>query len=165
MILPIYTDPQPVLRAKCAPVSLMTEELHQLVADMRETMRNADGLGLAAPQIGRPIQLFITEYPDRTDPIPFTVFINPKITWRSSQRGPMNEGCLSLPGLEAEIKRPYKVRVTAQDLTMKRFTIELDGLWSRVVQHEYDHLQGKLFTDYVPASALYRYKAPDYPKL
>ncbi|MDX6766806.1 MAG: peptide deformylase [Candidatus Methylacidiphilales bacterium] len=163
MILPIIPYGHAVLRKKGRTVPAITPEIRQLVADMIETMRAAHGVGLAAQQIGQDLQLCVIEItpevskerPSRkwvdgkeTDPhehMPL-VLVNPVIEMtKKKETGP--EGCLSFPGLTADIVRGYRVKVTHQDLEGKTHTFEAAGLLGRAVQHEYDHLQGVLFID------------------
>ncbi len=143
----IVTIPDPVLRTKAASVpltELATPALRQLVADMVETMDLADGIGLAAPQIGLRQRLFIVATKDGAK-----IFINPKITKHSFLKVTMEEGCLSIPGVFGTVKRPRRVTVQALDAEGKSFSLEAEGLFARVIQHEYDHINGVLFTDKV----------------
>ncbi len=168
MILPVYVAPKSVLRAQAAKITEVTPELRQLVVDMIDTMHNAKGIGLAAPQIGKSIALCVIDLALITDdqtqePL---ALINPRITWKSTKRCVYAEGCLSLPGIEADIQRPESVRVKAEDLGGNELTIEADGLLARVLQHEIDHLNGKLFTDYVTRKRdLFERETPDYPRI
>lgn len=143
----IVTIPDPVLRAKAASVplaDLATPALRQRIADMVETMETADGIGLAAPQIGLSQRLFIVATKDGAK-----VFINPKITKTSFLKVVMEEGCLSIPGVFGTVKRPRRVTIQALDIDGKQFLLEAEGLFARVIQHEYDHINGVLFTDKV----------------
>ncbi|MCC2631681.1 MAG: peptide deformylase [Patescibacteria group bacterium] len=167
MILPIYTEPNPILHQVAEPVAVFDEELQQLISDMRETMRNARGVGLAAPQVGKSISLCIIEQPDE-DPeydIPLIVLINPRITWKSTRKVKMEEGCLSMPGLEGPVMRPDRIRVKAKDETGEPIEIEAEGYLARVIQHEIDHLNGILFTSYVEKKRLKQHPPLDYPRL
>lgn len=168
MILPIVTTPNPVLTTPARKITDITPEIHQLVADMRETMHNAQGLGLAAPQVGRSLALCILEFnpEDRPeDAIPFTVLINPRITWKSARTDTDEEACLSIPGVFGDVKRARQIRVKAENLEGKTIEIEADGLFARALQHEIDHLNGILFTSYVPKKKLGQREAPDYPRI
>lgn len=167
MILPILTTPNPILTSQSAPISGRTPELEQLVTNMRETMQNAQGLGLAAPQIGQSIALCILEYsdPDQDEQIPFTVLINPRITWKSAQTCLEEEACLSIPGLYGMVRRPKEIRVKAENLAGETINLELGGLFARATQHEIDHLNGILFTSYIPKKQLKTRAVPDYPRL
>jgi peptide deformylase len=134
---------------------------------MRETMHNAKGLGLAAPQINRGISICILEFEDEDgeDTIPFTVLINPRITWRGFRQSIDEEACLSIPGVFGDVKRPSAIRVKAQNLDGETIQLEARGLFARALQHEIDHLQGKLFTSYVTKKNLGTRIAPDYPRI
>jgi peptide deformylase len=119
---------------------------------MFETMYNAHGVGLAAPQIGKGIRLFVID----AEPMDEEhlkgakmVFINPEKLEEEGNPWPYEEGCLSLPGLREEVKRPEKITLSYQDETGKSYTRTFEGLLARVIQHEYDHLEGKLFIDYL----------------
>lgn len=153
MILPVYVEPQPVLRQPTAAITEITPEVRELVLNMRDTMHGAHGIGLAAPQVGQSLSAFVVEYQDQEHPadaIPFTAFINPDIIWRSPGKTSMEEGCLSLPGVYGPVKRPKKVTVRYTDLDGKQRELTAEGLLARIIQHELDHLKGILFTDYVP---------------
>ncbi|CAN5167810.1 peptide deformylase [soil metagenome] len=171
MILPIVTHPNPILTTPTVAIAEITPEIHQLVADMRETMHNAKGLGLAAPQINRGISLCILEFEDpegeseRGEAFPFTVLINPRITWQGFRQSVDEEACLSIPGVYGDVKRPSAIRVKALNLDGETVQIEARGLFARAIQHEIDHLNGKLFTSYVTKKNLGTRPAPDYPRI
>ncbi|MQR96577.1 peptide deformylase [Fictibacillus phosphorivorans] len=144
-ILKILEHPHPVLETKCEQVKTFDKKLKKLVKDMFETMYEAEGVGLAAPQIGIAEQIAVVDIGDDTGQL---VLINPVIKKASgSQSGP--EGCLSFPGLFGEVERPFNVTVTAQDVDGKVFTIEASDFLARAIQHEIDHLHGILFTSKV----------------
>ncbi len=161
MILDIVQYGEPVLRKKCTAVTKIDSELEKLVADMIETMRDADGVGLAAPQIGRDIRLAIVEVGDDPecetlfkvdgkdanldDHMPL-VFINPELEL-SGPKEAESEGCLSIQEVRAKVKRPTIVKATMPQLDGSVKVIEADGLVARAIQHETDHLNGILFTD------------------
>ena len=161
MILEIVQYGHPALRAKGRRVETIDAKIHQLAEDMLETMIDADGVGLAAQQIGIPIQMCVVDVAgvkDRPselriggkrveiDPHMPLFLINPEIeTFGREKSGP--EGCLSFPGLRGDIVRPLSVRVKAQDLEGQLVEFEADGLLARAVQHEHDHLHGILFID------------------
>ena len=132
-----------VLREKCKAVTKFDEALSLLLDAMYETLEEADGVGLAAPQVGVNQRFFIVSLPDGTK----QEFINPEITGFSVETNPYEEGCLSVPGVYHDVERPSKVIVTAKDKTGKEFTLKANGLMARVIQHEYDHLEGILFVD------------------
>ena len=134
-----------VLREKCTPVTVFDDALHILIEAMYETLENADGIGLAAPQVGVDKRFFIVSLPDGTK----KEFINPEITGYSVETNPYEEGCLSVPGVYHDVVRPSKVVIKAQDADGREFTLKAAGLMARVIQHEYDHLDGVLFVDHL----------------
>lgn len=145
MILKITKLGEEILRQKCTPVepSEINDEMRTLFNDMFETMFEANGVGLAAPQIGIAKRFFVVVSDDDVR----RVFINPQIISTSSDLCDYEEGCLSLPGFNENIKRPSKVTVQALDENGKLFTLEADGLLARIIQHEYDHLDGIVYID------------------
>ncbi|MEM8661727.1 MAG: peptide deformylase [Pseudomonadota bacterium] len=146
-LLEILEFPDPRLRTKAKPVEQVTEKTRKLVKDMLETMYDAPGIGLAATQVNvheRILVLDVTE--DRSQPM---VFINPKIKVLDDTLGEYDEGCLSVPGFFETITRPKTVEVTALDENGEEFTKLVDGLLAICLQHEIDHLEGKLFVDYI----------------
>ena len=159
MTLPILAYGHPVLRKKTDEINANYPDLTWLLDSMWETMYNAHGVGLAAPQIGLAIRLFIVDAspfadnPDLDDNEKEAiknfkkVFINPEITDYHGEMIDFNEGCLSIPNIRGEVLREDKITMTYYDANFNRHEIHLNGLASRVVQHEYDHIEGKLFTD------------------
>ena len=143
MLLRITKIGEEILRQKAQPVEEINDEIRQLANDMLETMIDADGVGLAAPQIGRSIRMFVIMADDDVK----RVFINPQIIKTSNEVGPYDEGCLSIPQLYDTIVRPLQVTVQAYDENGKRFTLDADGLLARCIQHENDHLDGVLYID------------------
>lgn len=144
-ILPIRKYPDPVLRKVADPVTVIDAKLRQLAADMIETMQDAQGVGLAAPQVGHSIRMVIVDFdPENGDP---RVLINPTITKRAGKRELKPEGCLSFPGIHTEIKRAPKVFCEAQNLDGEIVEYETEALTARAIQHELDHLEGMLFVD------------------
>lgn len=143
-MLDIYTLGDDVLRSKCEKVTVFDDALKMLVDAMFETMDEADGIGLAAPQVGVEQRFFVVSLPQENIK---KVFINPEIIETSVETGSYEEGCLSIPGLYHDVIRPLKVTVCAQDVNGKPFTVNADGLYARVIQHENDHLDGKLYID------------------
>ena len=146
-LLDILVYPAPELKRKSLPVEELDEDLERLLDDMTETLRDADGVGLAAPQVGRNVRVLVVDVPlPESDEKDFYELINPEIvSSRGFQVG--EEGCLSVPGFFANVRRKNHVRVSALDRKGKRFTIDADGMLSRVLQHEIDHLDGILFFD------------------
>lgn len=156
-ILPIVTYNDAVLRQKADPVEADSEELQILIDDMFETMYNSMGVGLAAPQVGKAVQLFVidademtNELDDEEDLGPL-VFINPVIIASDEEYLKIEEGCLSIPEVRDEVSRPVKITITYRDRNFDSQTLIADGWISRVIQHEYDHLRGILFLDYLSA--------------
>ncbi len=146
-VLEILEFPDSRLRTKAKPVKRVTARIRSLIDDMFETMYAAPGIGLAASQINvheRFLVIDVSE--DKSDPL---VFINPEITVLDPQLGEYDEGCLSIPGFYETVCRPLKISVTALDREGASFTRELDGLLAICLQHEVDHLDGKLFVDYI----------------
>lgn len=149
-ILPIKTYPDPVLREPAKPVTVIDAKLRQLAADMIETMQDANGVGLAAPQVGVSLRMAIVDFdPENGDP---RVLINPVITKRRGRKEVGDEGCLSFPGLRSRVKRNPGVICEAQNLDGEFVEYQAEGLSARAVQHELDHLDGMLFVDKVGPS-------------
>ncbi len=149
-ILPIRHYPDPVLRKVAEPVKVIDEKLRQLAADMTETMKAANGVGLAAPQVGESIRMVVVDFdPENGDQ---HVLINPVIVKRSRQKDICDEGCLSFPGLKSKVKRSLKVTCEAQNLDGDVVEYEAEDLAARAIQHELDHLDGMLFVDKVGPS-------------
>jgi peptide deformylase len=146
-ILNILRYPDPRLHKVAKPVTEFGERLNTLVRDMAETMYDAPGVGLAASQIDVHEQLLIIDVTETKDAL--QVFINPEITWASEEKQVYDEGCLSVPGIYDGVERPSQVRVKALDLEGKPFEIEADGLLAVCIQHEMDHLKGKVFVEYL----------------
>ncbi len=156
-LLPILEFPDPRLRTVAKPVAEVTDEIRQLVKDMLETMYAAPGIGLAASQVDRHIRLLVVDVSeDQSKP---QVFINPTFEPISAETKAYDEGCLSIPGFYESVERPDLIRVSALDLHGKAQTVEADGLLSVCIQHEIDHLDGKLFVDYISALKRNRIKA------
>jgi len=146
-LLNILRYPDPRLHKVAKPVTEFGERLDKLVADMAETMYEAPGVGLAATQIDvheRLITIDITETKDD-----LMVFVNPEIVWSSEEKQVYDEGCLSVPGVYDGVERPARVKVRAVDQHNKPFEIEADGLLAVCIQHEMDHLMGKVFVEYL----------------
>jgi peptide deformylase len=142
----------PVLRASAPAVTEFDDELRRLVRDMFETMYHAEGIGLAAPQIGVSSRVIVIDLRDRegAEAEPARVaLVNPTVTWRSAETEKKSEGCLSIPGLEELVRRPVSVRVEGRDPEGNSIEIEADELFARALQHEIDHLDGVLFLDRV----------------
>lgn len=158
MIQPIVAFGHPVLRQRATDIPLHWPELPQLIEDMYDTMYGAKGVGLAAPQIGRGLRLFVVDGTPmhgqlEDDPTPMEgwkkVFINPVKIEEHGEEWGYDEGCLSIPDVIEEIYRPEHVRVRYYDENWVQHEETFGGLQARVIQHEYDHLEGVLFTDYL----------------
>ena len=147
----IYGDP--VLREKADPVNEIDQETKNLVADMIATLQEANGLGLAAPQVGVSKRIFIADLSALDLAESLRVFINPEIL-ESTGEVVLEEGCLSFPGIYQKISRPEKVKIRATDLDGKPFEMEATGMMARAILHEYDHLEGKLFIDHLSSISL-----------
>lgn len=154
-VLPIVTYNDPVLREKTKPVEDFNDELTTFIQDLFETMYNSEGVGLAAPQVGSNLSVFVIDADNMVEegeesfgPL---AFINPEIVEKKGGKVPMDEGCLSIPQVTDKVIRPETVVVKFLDQTFQPRLHEFTGWVSRVIQHEYDHLQGILFIDYLSA--------------
>ncbi|KAA3615435.1 MAG: peptide deformylase [Calditrichaeota bacterium] len=153
-LLPIRKYGDPVLRAKAKPVEVFDETLAILAEDMIETMRAAEGIGLAAPQVGKSICLIVVEtglIEEGEDP---SIFVNPVILDRYGEKICMEEGCLSVPGITEEVTREESIKLRYQDLSGQAFEGDCHGTLARVIMHEVDHLLGNFFTDYLGSMKL-----------
>lgn len=146
-LLPILEFPDPRLRTKARPVSDVDARIQKLIDDMLETMYDATGIGLAASQVDVHEQVIVIDLSEAKDQP--RVFINPEVEVIEAELGQYDEGCLSVPGFYETIKRPRQIRVTALDRDGNEFVEEMDGLLAICLQHEIDHLEGKLFVDYL----------------
>ena len=161
MILPVVGYGSNILREKCVDIGKDYPDLSKLVADMWETLYESSGVGLAAPQIDRNIRLFVVDstqifehlehgeetYPD--SPGFKKVFINARIVEKKGEEWPYQEGCLSIPGIREDVLRPEEVVVEYVDENFKKHRDTFNGITARIIQHEYDHTDGKLFIDYL----------------
>lgn len=158
-LLDIVNLPAPILRQKTRPVTKFDDELQELIDNMIETMRESNGVGLAAPQIDLPIQLTVIEtlpdYDEEDNEIPGSrqiyVLANPRIVWESNEVVDGIEGCLSIPGYLGEVERAESIRVRAQDRHGKKIKLKVSGWTARIFQHEIDHLNGVLYIDKLTA--------------
>lgn len=152
-ILPIVTYNDSVLRDKTEPISELTEEVSELIEDMIETMYNSDGVGLAAPQIGKSLKVFVMDgdpvVEDEEEKHGVMVFINPEIVEKKGKNIPMDEGCLSIPEVREKVFRPETIVIKYRDIDFKENVQEFSGWIARIIQHENDHLNGILFIDYL----------------
>lgn len=154
MILPIYVYGARNLEEETIPVEANSPELQQLIDDMFETMAGAAGIGLAAPQVGRSERLFVIDLSPMADDkagdeVGPMVFINPEIIDESELEEEFEEGCLSIPDIREYVSRPASITVKYLDRDFNEHVIDADGMLARVIQHEYDHLLGVLFVDYL----------------
>lgn len=155
MILPVYLIGHPVLRKRAIEIDEKDPELAGLIENMYETMYHDKGVGLAAPQIGKSIRLFVIDTEPFIESNPETeqikgVFINPVMEDEFGTDFVFNEGCLSIPDVHVDVVRKSEISITYTDETGNRQTRNFKGLTARVIQHEYDHLEGKVFTDKIP---------------
>jgi peptide deformylase len=143
-ILDIRVLGDPILREDTTPVAEITDEIRELVKNLFETMYTAKGIGLAAPQVGRSERVAVVDVDDNP-----MVIINPEIVVSDNKMVKGEEGCLSIPDVYGDVERPARVTIRATDIEGKEFEIEADDLLARCLQHEIDHLHGKLFLDYM----------------
>lgn len=149
-LLNILIHPDPRLKKVCDPVASVTPEIGALAEDMLQTMYHAPGVGLAAPQVGVMQRMFVMDCVKDDDATPKPmVLINPEISWVSEEVRTHEEGCLSIPDQYADVTRPKMVRMRWLGLDGKPHEEEFDALWATCAQHEFDHLNGKLFIDYL----------------
>ena len=154
MILPVYLYGQPILRKVAEDISPDYPELQKLIANMFETMYNADGVGLAAPQVGLPIRVLVIDLSLLDDKDPDLngfkkIMINAHITNIEGEEKLIEEGCLSFPGIHEKVPRENNIRIQYLDENFVSHDEEYEGYIARVIQHEYDHLEGKLFIDHI----------------
>jgi peptide deformylase len=146
-LLNVLCYPDPRLHRVAKPVQQVDARIKKIVADMADTMYDAPGVGLAATQVDIHERIVVIDISDEQNEL--MVFINPEIVWSSPEKKSWREGCLSVPEFYDEVERPAQVRVKALDLNGKEFEIEADGLLAVCLQHELDHLQGKVFVEYL----------------
>ncbi len=152
MILPIYAYGSPVLRKKCTDIDPNYPNLQELIENMYETMYESNGIGLAAPQIGLPIRLFVVDGTpiEGINPLDFKqTFINPVILKEWGEPWKYEEGCLSIPTIRENVFRKPELTIRFLDENFQSHELSFDGMAARIIQHEYDHIEGKLFVDYV----------------
>ncbi|MGQ9864100.1 MAG: peptide deformylase [Bacteroidia bacterium] len=150
MIQQVVLYGHPTLRQKAQPIALEDPFLDELLTDLWETMYNAEGVGLAAPQIAQPWRAFVVDASPLLENVTFKeTFINPQILEVSGEKQPYEEGCLSLPTIREKIYRPTQIRVRYYDAQRNLQDKTFEGIIARVIQHEYDHLEGKLIIDYL----------------
>ena len=145
---PIITAPDPRLQAVSTDVEKVDAEIRKLLDDMADSMYEADGIGLAAIQIGVPKRVIVIDLDQKEGKKNPRAFINPKITWASEETAVFEEGCLSVPEIWDDVERPARIRCEYLDLDGKKIEIEADGMLATCLQHEMDHLEGVLFIDH-----------------
>lgn len=154
MIYPIVAYGHPVLKKLAQDIDKEETDVQQLAEDMFETMHNAQGIGLAAPQIGKSLRMFIADASPLEDEEIGDwkqVFINPEIIEEDGDEWAFEEGCLSIPTIREDVIRPEKLKIQYFDENWEEHTEEFDGMQARIIQHEYDHIEGILFTDHLSA--------------
>lgn len=154
MIYPIYVYGSSVLRRETEEVTPDYPQLKQVIENMFETMYDSDGVGLAAPQVGKSLRMFVVDAEPYADEEPELkgfrkVFINPEIYERTGDKVLFSEGCLSLPGIREEVSREPSIRIKYFDENFQEHDEEYSGFAARVIQHEYDHIEGKMFVDHL----------------
>lgn len=145
----ILIHPDPYLKKVCAAVQAVDADVRALARDMLDTMYDAPGVGLAAPQVGALHRLFVMDCTGKEEEREPLVLINPAVVWASDETNVYNEGCLSIPEMYEDVERPARAVVQFLDLEGTQQEREFDGLWATCAQHEIDHLNGKLFIDYL----------------
>jgi peptide deformylase len=157
-VRPILTAPDPRLKAVSTKVEKVDDEIRKLAADMADSMYAADGIGLAAVQIGVPKRVIVMDLDQKDDDRKdgkkdgkkaWRAFINPRILWASDEMAVYEEGCLSVPEIYDDVERPARIKAEYLDMDGKRIEIEADGLLATCLQHEMDHLEGVLFIDHL----------------
>jgi peptide deformylase len=156
-ILNILRYPDPRLHKVAKPVTVFDERLEKLVADMAETMYDAPGIGLASSQVDVHEQVVVIDVSEEKNAL--VAYINPEILWASEDKQVYDEGCLSVPGIYDGVERPSKIKVRAFDVKGQPFELEADGLLAVCIQHEMDHLKGKVFVEYLSPLKRNRIKA------
>ena len=147
-IRPILIAPDPRLKAVSTPVAKVDAEIRKLAEDMADSMYAAEGIGLAAVQIGVAKRVIVMDLDQKDGKKDWRVFINPKITWASEEMATFEEGCLSVPEIWDDVERPARIKAEYLDLDGKKVEIEADGMLATCLQHEMDHLEGVLFIDH-----------------
>ncbi|MCM8734507.1 peptide deformylase [Azospirillum sp. A1-3] len=147
--LPILVAPHPILKRKAQPVAEVDARVVKLMDDMVETMYDANGIGLAAPQVGVLDRVIVVDVHEKGEPANPMRLANPEIVWSSDEKSVCEEGCLSVPEQYAEVTRPQRIRVRYLDEKNQQQEMEADGMLATCIQHEIDHLNGVLFVDYL----------------
>ena len=147
-IRPILIAPDPRLKVVSAPVERVDADIRKLAEDMADSMYDAEGIGLAAVQIGVAKRVIVMDLDQKDGKKNWRVFINPKITWASEEMATFEEGCLSVPEIWDDVERPARIKAEYLDLDGKKIEIEADGMLATCLQHEMDHLEGILFIDH-----------------
>ena len=150
-LLPIIVAPDPRLKKRCTPVARVDDEIRRLMDDMLETMYDAPGIGLAAPQVGVARRIIVVDVAREEEPPQPYRMVNPEVVWRSAEMATYQEGCLSLPEHYADVVRPAACRVRYLDAEGEACELEAEGLLATCIQHEIDHLNGIIFVDHISA--------------
>jgi len=148
-VRPILTAPDPRLQAVSKDVEAVTDATRKLIDDMADSMYAADGIGLAAIQIGEPVRVLVIDLDQKEGKKNPVAYINPKITWASDEMAVFEEGCLSVPEIWDDVERPARIKAEYLDRDGNKKTLEADGLLATCLQHEMDHLNGVLFIDHL----------------
>ena len=148
-VRPILTAPDPRLKAVSTDVDKVDDEIRRLIDDMAQSMYEADGIGLAAVQIGVPKRVIVMDLEQKSGERNARAFVNPKILWASDELATFEEGCLSVPEIWEDVQRPARIRAEYLDRDGNKQTLEADGLLATCLQHEMDHLEGVLFIDHL----------------
>ena len=156
-VLPILRFPDQRLHTVAKPVDVFDDSLRRLVSDMAETMYAAPGIGLAATQVDAHVRVIVIDISETKDKL--QVFVNPELVSASDDRKVCEEGCLSVPGFYENVERPDRVRVRARDEHGTEFTLDAEGLLAVCIQHEMDHLKGRVFVQYLSRLKQYRIRA------
>ena len=156
-VLPILSFPDQRLHTVAKPVDAFDDSLRRLVSDMAETMYAAPGIGLAATQVDAHVRVIVIDISETKDKL--QVFVNPELVSASDDRKVCEEGCLSVPGFYENVERPDRVRVRARDEHGTEFTLDAEGLLAVCIQHEMDHLKGRVFVQYLSRLKQYRIRA------
>jgi len=147
-VRPIRTVPDPILRQRAKRIKKIDKSIQKLVSDMRETLTSANGVGLAAPQVGLSLRVIVISIPHQDQKNDDYCFINPEVVRRTGERV-VREGCLSIPGYIGEIKRSEQIRVKGIDANGKELKLRAEGLLAEALEHEIDHLNGVLYVDHL----------------
>ncbi len=156
-VLKVVKYGHPVLRRKADPVTTIDDEIKKIIQDLEDTLDSQDGIGLAAPQVGVSKRIFVVDL-KKADQEKRVVLLNPRIIESSTDTSTTDEGCLSIPEVWGPVTRPVRIKIKGELVNGQTYMFTADGLFARAIQHELDHLDGKLFIDYVDPSHLEKYR-------